>query len=319
MNRNRKLLIGIILMGIVSTSNTWACSQIKRLGGNNVDMTNDSNTLVTLEVKRTQDTITCEYVIGITKGSSQNGTYNRFIQRNQVPIPLRFWDENMTQLLFDYPDATPPSNLIVGSFSVSGGAKKQEETMRLDLGPVPYNIQSGRYFNNFHAQLWTRAVGSTGNFNLANNDNFEVRYDLSKSLDISLVSTGAPFNLVDTSESVDFGEISQNETRSFDIMVGNNTAYSYSLNSTNNGKLLRSGGSIGNSADTISYQFKIGATAYSGQTTLNSGSYPYSTSVMNPPSGSQTRFPVEVKVMESPSGKGQGTYQDTITIDVIAN
>lgn len=305
-------------MGLFSLP-VLACHQIKKIGSSVLNITNNPTATVNIEIKRNQNSQKCEYVVGLSKGSSNNGSYSRYLQRNQVPIQIKFWDNTMSQLIYDYPDASPPANLIVGSFNVSGGSNTKTTSLRIDFGPVPYNVSSGRYSNQFHLKLWTRPLGSQGSFTLANDKNFEVRYDLAKSLDVSLVQVGAPFNLLDTNESVNFGELSQNQTKSFDMLIGNNTSYSYSLNSLNNGRLLRQGGNPAQASNKISYQFKIGATTHTSHVVLNAGSFPYSSTIVNPPAGSVLRFPIEVKIIDNPSVKNQGQYQDTITIDVIAN
>jgi hypothetical protein len=229
---------------------------------------------------------------------------------------MNFWKSGLSEVIYNMPDAAPPANIIVGSFPNSGGGNQQNHSAQVAMGVVPFGLAHGNYENQFHVQLWTRAVGSSGAYSLANDENFTMRYVINQNLALSLVSTGAPFNMTDTSESVDFGFLSQNQTRSFDLVVGSNLPYSLSLSSQRNARLLRQGGSLAVVADRVAYQLKLSATAYTSQVTLTN--FPYTSPVISPPPNTQLRIPMEVKILDNTSAKNQGPYADVITLTVTA-
>jgi hypothetical protein len=310
----------IFFVAAVFGLSSWqalACNQVQKVD-NVVVVPETGSPTLSFRVRRNGPNVTCEYVIGFTKGSAQNGTYNRFIQRNQVQIPMNFWKSGLSEVIFNMPDAAPPANILMGAFPNGNGGNFNQHEAQIAMGVVPFGLPHGTYENQFRVQLWTRPVGSGGAYSLANDENFTLRYVINQNLALSIVSTGAPFNLADTTESVDFGFLSQNQTRSFDLVVGSNMPYSLSMSSMNGARLLRQGGSIAVPADRVAYQLQVGSTAYTSQVTLATGAFPYTSPVISPPANTQLRFPLEVKILDNTSSKNQGPYADTIVLTVTA-
>ncbi len=61
-----------------------------------------------------------------------------------------------------------------------------------------------------------------------------------KQVNISLVDTGAPFNINDTEQTLDFGELEKGEQLGFDMRIQSNAGYVVTFSSQNKGRLKHS-------------------------------------------------------------------------------
>lgn len=290
-----------------------ACDQIQATSSN-YNLASNPQPVLDFVVKRNNKNTLCRWFITIDKGAHNDGTYNRFIQNSPATLPIQIYDDTGSMIIEALPDAQPPNNVISGTFSTKGGGNQQTVHYRFALGTVPFSTSTGTYQNTWQVRLY-RANLNNGNYSVANNTNIGAYYNVQPRVDISLTDTGQPFNMWDTEQTLDFGDIENGEELSFDMRIGANRPFRYTINSLNGGNLRRQGGGSG-ATDNIDYQIKIAPTAYSSNTTINN--YPYTSSNMAPPTGTEVVFPVTVRIVDDPTTKNSGSYADTVTITVTA-
>lgn len=299
-------------LGLVSNSG-FACNEIEGLDSN-YDLSINANPQLTIRVQRNQNTTNCEFYVTVDKGQYNDGTYNRFLKGGNDQLPIDIRDATNSYTLLALPEASPPSNVLTGSYTNSGQNNQQLISYRLNMGPITQATSSGNYQNSWRIRLYSRPIGGT-TYTFKNESGIGARYFMRNNLNVSVVPTGGAFNASDVTETLNFGNLALNAIRGADILVQGNTDFRLTLSSFNNGKLRRAGGTT-NTVDTISYQVSGSIAGGSGSTVVNS--FPYTSPNINQPSGT-LRMPVSVKITEDPALKAPGTYSDTITISLSAN
>ncbi len=303
------------LAGLYSTT-SYACKKLMGVD-TNVQFNNGTVQTINFRVHRNNTNISCEYAIGFNKGDSNDGSYNRYIEKSPVQILMQIYDNTQTQILQTIPDVSPPSNMITGTMEANVGGQDNYHQFVGVLGDVPYTSNQGNYDNNFTMEFYTRPIGSSAPFTLEDTVKVKFKYIVRTRLDLSLVPAGAPFDLEDTTETASFGTLVQGDEVLIDLIIGNNTGYKYSLSSVNGG-YLKKVGSAASATTQISYSLYVSPTVYTAGSTLNPGDYPFSIPFINPPSGSETRFPFKFTVTGDPAGKVTGSYEDVIYVNLTA-
>jgi len=304
----------LFFLNLLNAPSSFACNDIDGIDSY-FDLRTNASPLLEIEVKRNSTSTNCEFVIGIEKGNRNNGTYNRYLRSwfNQIPIDIR--DSTNSFTLQDPPDAVPPANVIVGSFTSPSQGKTQVLKYRYNVGNFSGSEDAGNYRNTWGINLYTRPVGGT-NYTKVDSSSIGARLRIRNNLEVSLVPSGSAFNANDAFESLNFGTLTQNATRSCDLLIKGNTDYRITFSSNNGAKLRRVGGGI-LSTDLISYQISLGANSeFSGAVITN---FPFHISPIDPPSSSTAlRFPLTVQILDNPATKQAGTYSETITITLTA-
>jgi hypothetical protein len=257
----------------------------------------------------------CDWYITVDMGAHNNGTYNRFLQNGTPSIGVQIYDQSGSQILKNIPDAVPPGNVISGSFGDSDGATKTVH-YKIVLASVPYSTATGTYQNTWQVNLYSRNAGTPQPYHVKNTTNIGAFYQVQPSVDISLTDPGQPFNLWETTQTLDFGNMTLGQQMRFDMQIGNNRPYKFSLTSQNNGFLQRSGTTDTSAINHIHYQTRIASTGFSPAMTIDT--YPFSSGTIGPSAGSVVVYPVTVQIMDDPSGKVSGSYQDVVTITLTA-
>ncbi len=133
-----------------------------------------------------------------------------------------------------------------------------------------------------------------------------------KTVNISLVDSGSPIDLNSTFKNLDFGNLENNESKSFDLMVASNAGFRISLSSLNNGKLKNNT----NTNYSINYSLKLNGNTIN---LSNSASSPVLVATGSGVTGNNgVRLPFNVKI-GSVDEEQWGDYQDYITITAATN
>lgn len=256
----------------------------------------------------------CNYSVTFSKGTSNPSNYNRYMLSGTNQLNYQLYKENsLTNILKDYPDATTNNDVITGSFSSS---QNQTQTLTYYL-QIPYNLATqphlkppGNYTDSFVVKAFDLTNGGTTTPD--SNVTVSVSTSIARNIQLSLVSTGGGFDPNSTTQSLNFGTLTQGATLGFDLRVLSNAGFAVTFSSQNNG-VLKLTGSPTSPATTVSYTLTVNGAAknlsssQSSPVTVASGSGQTTTSgVANP---------VAVTI-GSVSNKMAGSYSDNITVSV---
>ncbi len=314
MNRLAVVIKISAALGLCLTGTAWSCNTITGLD-TNYNLNSNSSPTLDIQVQRTSTSTQCDWYVTVNKGDDNDGTYNRYIERNnsnQLSIDIR--NEADTETLKDLPDAIPPANVISGTFGAPAEGTTKIAKYKYVLGIVPSDAKDGNYSNSWTVKLYSR-IPPAVSYTQSGSSSIGANYTVATSLDVSMVATGAPFNLAQTSYSMNFGNLTQNQIQTSDMIVYANTNYTYTLSSTNGGKLKRVGGPA-TTPNFISYQLSIAATAHTSA--VNVTTYPYTSPTVSQPNKTELRFPISVQIIDNPATRLSGTFTDTITVTLTA-
>jgi len=133
------------------------------------------------------------------------------------------------------------------------------------------------------------------------------------SVDLSLVRSGAPFNINDTAQLIDFGLLSSGEQRGFDLIVRSNNGYAVTMQSENRQVMVHERTPA--VADTVAYEVVLNG----GAVDLSTGAPIQVLSGTGTTPATGISFPMEFTVGNLSGTEAAGTYSDVINVTVTAN
>ncbi len=267
---------------------------------------------VSIERKKSGATACANYFLAFTYGWANN--YNRRamnLSNGQLIYYNLYKNANATNVLRGPNDITSNNDILFGSI-----IKDETKTLNyyFQLAPIDASEPpfSGTYFDNVQVQAYS---GTYTNINAYEGlANLYVYINVPKFTSLSLVDTGGTYDSSQTSKTLDFGVLTENEELSFDIRIVSNAGYVLKVSSANNGILNRTDGTGIKSQ--ISYDF-YSSGAKRALTSSASSPVTIASAIGRTASGG-ARVPVRV-VIKSVLDKDPGTYQDYVTISVISN
>jgi spore coat protein U-like protein len=254
-----------------------------------------------VSVNRTSTTHGCDYFVTFSRGNAPD--YNRYmlkgsdIQAYQLYRAFPYID-----VLKDFSDAVTNSDVIANSFPDHAGSMQNAESYRAVLATASYR-PVGFYSDSVLVRLYE---GTLSSYTLRDSTYVSFFYSSTRSIDLSLVSTGAPFDASATSRTLDFGTLYQDEALSFDIVLKTNAGYSVSMSSQNGGMMKH----VSLAGNSVPYSMSVNGVAVglgAGNEVVATGS--------GASSSEGTRVPVLVSI-GSLSNSASGDYRDFITITV---
>lgn len=267
--------------------------------------TNSAPTLG-LTVKRNgTSSITCNWFFTFSYGAGGSYT-NRRIVNGSYTMPMQIWkDLAQTKVLKDFPDLTATDDVLDGSFPASSGNVQSNASYYPALGAITYQ-RFGTYSDTFTIKLYSGTYNGTNS--LVQTRTVNLDYAMAKKIDLSLVGTGAPFNILSTSQAINFGTLSAGQQQAIDIVLMYNAGYSIKFSSANNGNLKHS-----SFADVVPYSMTVLGNPVS---LSGSSSFPVTVSSGTGVSAAAgQRFPVVATVGSLGTARA-GSYSDTITVTV---
>ncbi|MGE3260672.1 MAG: spore coat protein U domain-containing protein [Bacteriovoracia bacterium] len=298
----------MILLLLILAKLSWAgCNNLRlTLANSTVDLTPNTAPSLNLTVKRSGSG-GCDYFI--TFGYGNASTYaDRKLSQGSYSIPVNIYrDSNHTQILKKLPEAATVTDVIYGSFpSGTSNPNSTVHTYYPQLGTVAYN-RFGEYSDTYTVSVYEYTGGLSGS--LEDSENLKLKYTMTKKIDLSLMATGAPFNVADTTETMNFGTLTAGAVRTFDIGVKYNAGYRVRLSSANQGRLKHA-----SLTDTVPYTLQVNSSAVN----LNgSNTTPIQVSTgtgVSPPNGLVLTSSVTIGALGSARA---GTYSDTVTVTVV--
>lgn len=262
---------------------------------------------VVLNRGNTNDSKCDTFLVGFSEGGAAN--YNRMATNslNGITIPYNLYKtSNSTTMLKRIEDSSSYSQVLNGNIGRNGSAN------------LNYFFKLGNLSNSSLTRggLYKDTINLTvdsGDFDLLADEastTLQVNINVPKMASLSLVNSGGAFDASSTNKTLDFGELSENQDLSFDVIILSNAGYNLSVSSLNK-QVMQLQGATPGSSNQISYLF------YANSSLKNiSSSNPISIvsgSGVTPVSG--TRVPVKV-VIQSVTGKDPGIYQDYLTFTI---
>lgn len=270
-----------------------------------IDLNVDPIPALGFKVSRTPTTGTCDYFIVIDNGGGTSFNLRRLkFGSEPLTVPIGLYKEaGHSNYVKSVVQAANTNDIIFGTLSSSA------EDHRFFYAQIdPYiSVPVGTYTDSFSVSLysWNGNNLNSKKFEQTKSSNFKFKKETT--VDISLVDTGAPFNSLDLSQTLNFGLLSTGATLSFDIMLKYSSGYKLGMSSVNANRIKEV-----NSASYIPYSIMLDNVAM--PVTLTATMQDIKTGSGTSPSLG-TRLPMSVTIGDI-TGKPSGTYNDTVFISI---
>jgi spore coat protein U-like protein len=302
-------LISVSISVTLFTAKTYAACNLT-LNASNISITWNQNfnyQAINFSVTKTNNP-PCDIAISFTAGGSADFSNRRLTYLANTLNYQLYKNSSLTKVLKDGAAVTSSDNYLSDSFS-SGSNKTQNFTYYVQIpqtsATTPTYKPSGTYVDTFSIKVFENTE-PTGPLRVSSNVTISTL--MPKLLEISMVQTGGGFNSSQTTRNIDFGSISEGESRGFDLLVRSNAGYSVSMASQNNGRLKHTTPSI---TSFVPYQLLVN----SSQKDLSNGSV---TVAAGPGQTSTAGVANEVTfIAGSTASSVAGNYSDNITVTVI--
>jgi hypothetical protein len=246
----------------------------------------------------------CSFFITFSPGNS--GTFTtRTAKSGSNGLNYQIYD-NLTNnnVLKDLTGSPTQSNVLSGSFATGTATQVQTFTSYYATGQLPV---SGTYTDSIRMDIYIGTVASHGAS--VRNRTFSESITVPILLDIAIVPTGAPFNVVNTSMNMNFGTLSNGQTLNADFVVRSNYLNTVTVTSTNGQVMVN-----GVDPSTVPYTFTFNG----GGVALPKAS-PVKVITSQPATpASGRRYPMSATIGSTITASA-ATYTETITFTATAN
>ncbi|EQC42992.1 spore coat protein, U domain protein [Bacteriovorax sp. BSW11_IV] len=291
------------LIALSLTTNAFAanCDYSFSLSNISIDWSKkDSIVPVNINVNQGSVRNCNRYFLTFSKGTANS--YDRKMSNTYSGHLLYniYSDSSATKVLKDKSDIINSNDYLANSFK-HGYATSTFHTKL--LVPTDTNaplIRGGLYQDTVVVSLYDKRPSQS--HTLQGQKTFVVQTYVPKIVDISLVDVGAPFDINDTSQTLDFGELETGEERSFDLRVQANAGYAIFFDSQNKGKMVNASG------DKVNYTLTVDSATKS---LTNANSNAASGTGVTVPGGKAHRVTVKIGNV---NGQKYGQYADYITV-----
>jgi hypothetical protein len=256
--------------------------------------------------------VTCEYFVTLSAGQSGNFNQRKMSEMINTLNYNAYTNAGKGNIFKSLPTATQ-SETITGSFPVAI-ALAQTNTHQFYWTIKPQQVVPALGIpyadNTLTLGLYSGLPLSSPTLVTSKTITFETH--VASSVDVSLVASGAPFDIGETTQLVDFGTLESGEQRGFDVVVRSNNGYVVTMQSQNHQLLVHSRGAA------------VGTVAYSvvfngGGVDLSTGAPEQIVSSTGTTPATGTAFPIEFVVGTLSDQETAGTYSDVIDVEVTAN
>ncbi len=268
---------------------------------------------VSFQVRGEATGATCEYFVTLSAGQSGNFNQRKLSEMTNVLNYNAYVNSGKSVVLKALPNATQ-SEVVAGAFPVVVGlTQTQAHEFFWTIHPQQVAPASGMPYadSNLTLNLYSGMVLLGPSLVATKTISFRTRVD--SSVDISLVESGRPFDIGETTQRVDFGTLESGEERSFDVVVRSNNGYTVTMQSQNHQFLAHS------EAPRVTNTIAYNVTFNGGGIDLSTGAtVPVIASTGTTPA-TGTAFPIEFTIGNLSGVEAAGTYSDVINVEVTAN
>ena len=269
------------------------------------------NQTVSFDVSGGSDSLGCTYFLTLGGGTSGNTSQRTLALGGKTLNYNAYIDSSDTNLLKDLTTATV-SQVIVGTFAALSSGATNHHSFAWTITPQQIrNATSSVYSDTATLTLYTGILNVVWLQVDTKNITFQSRID--SDVDLSLVDSGSAFDITDTLQTVDFGNLASGVAKGFDLVIRSDDGYKVTLQSANKQKLAIQSGTY---TDKVAYTMTVGGTSVD----LTSGAAVSPVAV----SGATTAqggvvLPVLITLGTLTGHETAGTYQDIITVGVSAD
>jgi len=267
---------------------------------------------INFQVQAEATGVTCQYFVALSTGQSGDFNRRKLIQGGNVLNYNAYTDAGKTVL--KAPPSAAQNEVISGSFPVVV-ALTQINNHRFFWTIDPQQIvpvQGMHYVDaNLSLGLFSGTLLTSPTRVASAAVTFRTLVD--SSIDLSLVRSGAPFNINDTAQLIDFGLLSSGEQRGFDLIVRSNNGYAVTMQSENRQVMVHERTPA--VADTVAYEVVLNG----GAVDLSTGAPIQVLSGTGTTPATGISFPMEFTVGNLSGTEAAGTYSDVINVTVTAN
>ncbi|MFN7112882.1 MAG: spore coat protein U domain-containing protein [Alphaproteobacteria bacterium] len=254
----------------------------------------------------------CRYYVTLDAGHSGNAAQRR-MTRGAETLDYNAFTLAAGNDILAVSGSFNGAGVISGSFPFLLGVN-QTNMHTLYWTITPQQIRTAdavRFSDTVNLRVWAELA--LGIFTNTNSRAITFRARAESDVNLSLVDTGAPLNLGDTAQTVDFGDLLSGQIRSYDTMVRSNDGYRITLESQN-GQMLRHQ-SFPSVMGTVPYSVTFGGAAVS----LPAGVPVEAAAVSGTTPLAGTRFATQFTIGSLSGAEPPGNYQDIIIVTVSAH
>lgn len=309
-----KTILGItvLLGGILSVDAHAMCGDLTLSGhtGPTVNWTESfTSQQFNFTINRTGNGACNAYVYFSDGGASSYATRRVVhVSDGSKTIPYQLYKSSAlssANILMEPPDSTNDNTRVLPRPTFSGNVKSRPAQYHLEI-PAASVMGSTMAKAGTYTDTFTMRVYENNSQDAAYNVTLTVTIPVVAKL--SLVTSGGAFNEADVSETLDFGNLTQGETLSFDMRVVTNAGYSIAYSSQGDGAMRHSNPAM---STTVPYTVIVNGVEYS---LVGSQSNPVSVVTNNVETGqSGAAIPVTFKI-GNVANKVSGNYSDNITV-----
>lgn len=281
-------------------------------GGYNVYDTATYLQTATFQVQAEATGITCQYFVALSTGQSGDFNRRKLIQAASVLNYNVYTDAGKT--ILKAPPNAAQGEVISGSFPVAIGlTQTNNHSFFWTIEPQQIVPVQGSFYTdpNLSLDLYSGTLLTSPTLVASAPVTFRTLVD--SSVDLSLVRSGAPFNISDTAQLIDFGVLSSGEQRAFDLVVRSNNGYAVTMQSVNRQVMVHERApAVG---DTVPYEVVLNG----GAIDLSTGAPVQVLAGTGTTPATGISFPIEFTVGNLSGTEAAGTYSDVINVTVTAN
>lgn len=268
---------------------------------------------VSVQVRGEATGATCDYFVTLSAGQSGNFNQRKLSGMTNTLNYNAYTDGSKNNIFKALPTATQ-SEVIAGNFPVAI-ALTQTNTHQFfwTLDPQQVVPASGTPYTdgNLTLNLYSGLPLFSPTLVATKTITFQARVD--SSVDVSLVESGKPFDIGETTQLVDFGTLESGEQRGFDVVVRSNNGYAVTMQSQNHQLLVHP--QTPAIADTIAYSVIFNG----GSVDLSTGASVRIITGSGTTPATGTAFPIAFTIGTLSGNEPAGDYSDVINVEVTAN
>lgn len=268
---------------------------------------------VSFEVRGEATGVTCEYFVTLSEGRSGNANQRTLSEMTNTLNYNVYVDSGKESVLKPLLTAAP-SEVITGSFPIAIAltqTNKHEFFWTINPQQIVPTSTMPYVDSNLTLSLYAGMFSLSPTLVDTKTITFQAHVD--SSIDVSLVESGKPFDIGETTQFVNFGILESGAERGFDVVVRSNSGYKVTMQSQNHQLLLHS--LAPRVADTVAYSVIFNG----GGVDLSTGAAEQVISGTGTTPATGTTFPIEFTIGTLSGKEPAGSYSDIINVEVIAN
>lgn len=295
----------LAILFLLASAPALACNNLRFDSfPSSVDFTANASPSFTFTLKRNGNPGCSFYVACSNNDELDAGSYAaRSLAKGADTVPVQLCIDGACTTICKTRGEASASEVVSGTIAFGGA--NPTLTIYPRLGALDYPAH-GAYSRKFSLRLYEGAFNANS---LEESRSFELLYSPPKTIDLSLVETGSPFNAASTSKTLNFGTFSTSSSvqRTADLVLKYNAGYRVLMKSDGAGNLRKDG--------TGPQQIPYSLTLDGAGVSLGSSFAQVASGGGSSPAGGR-RLPIVATVGAIPPAQAPGTYSDSVYVQV---